>query len=250
MATADQSPRQYKGILSRWRRAEERFAAILLILYTLAVAVSVAARVVSGVDQEMAGLMFAINYGWVVASYTAGLVAALALLLLAAALIDPIFRPYAPILARISAFALSGAALFGGLGAVNGLGLAVLDLLYYGGGGGPPYQAIYLSDDGGLATYIVLEPLRALAGKVGFTFSGLALLSLGGLMALTGALPRWVGGLGLLVGALMFFIWYDDAAILHRVGGGLYLLWLAIVAGCLLFRGTANPDGEGKGNAA
>ena len=247
MATADQSPRQYKGILSRRRREAERFAAILLILYTLAVAVSVAARVVSGVDQEMAGLMFAINYGWVVASYTAGLVAAF-LTLMAAGLIGPIFGPYAPILAKISVYALLGAALFGGLGALNGLVLAVSDLLL--ARGGPPFQAIYLSDDGGLASYIVLEPMRVLAGKVGFTFSGLVLLSLGGLMVLTGTLPRWLGGLGLLVGALMFFIWYDDAAILHRIGGGLYLIWLLLVAGGLLFRGTANPDTEGKGNNA
>ena len=48
----------------------------------------------------------------------------------------------------------------------------------------------------------------------------------------------------------MFFIWYDDAAILHRIGGGLYLLWLLMIAGWLLFRGTANSKGEGKGNDA
>lgn len=244
MATANQSQRQYAGILSR--RAAERVAAILLILYIVAVAVAVAARVASGVDQETAAesvQMLAVNYGWAVAAYTAGLVAAFILTLLAA-LIGQVFRHSDPMLASISAFALLGAALFGGLGAVNGLALT---LAY---GGGLPPQAAYLAADGGMATYMALEPLRALAGKVGFTFSGLALLSLGGLMALTGALPRWIGGLGLLAGALMFFIWYDDAAVLHRVGGGLYLLWLALVAGRLLFRGTANSDGGGKGDNA
>ena len=244
MATAKQSLKQHKGILSR--RATERIAALLLILYIVAVAVAVAARVSGGVDQETAAesvMMLAVNYGWAVAGYTAGLVAAFALTVMAA-LIGQVFRYHAPTLAWVSAFALLGAAFFGGLAASNGLALA----LEYGGG--PPPQAAYLAADGGLASYIVLEPLRALAGKVGFTFSGLALLSLGGLMALTGALPRWLGALGLMVGALMFFIWYDDAAILHQVGGGLYLLWLALVAGGLLFRGTANPDGEGKGNAA
>lgn len=244
MATADQSPRQYKGIL--YRRAAERIAAILLILYILAVAVSVAARVASGVDQETAAesvRMLAVNYGWAVAAYTAGLIAALTLTLLAA-LIGQIFRPYDPTLAGISAFALLGASLFGGLAAISGLALVSTY------GGGPPAQAVYLPGDGGMAAYAALEPLRALAGKVGFTFSGLALLSLGGLMALTGALPRWLGWLGLLVGALMFFIWYDDAAILHRIGGGLYLLWLLLIAGGLLFRGTANPDIGRKGNNA
>ena len=244
MATADQSPKQYKGILSR--RAAERIAAILLVLYILAVAVAVTARVSSGVDQETAAesvRMLAVNYGWAVAAYTAGLIAALALTILAA-LIGQVFRPYEPTLAGISAFALLGAACFGGLGAISGL---VLVSAY---GDGLPAQAGYLPGDSGLATYMALEPLRALAGKVGFTFSGLALLSLGGLMALTGALPRWIGGLGLLVGALMFFIWYDDVAILHRSGGGLYLLWLLLIAGGLLFRGTANPDAEGKGNHA
>lgn len=244
MATADQPQRQYAGILSR--RAAERVAAILLILYIVAVAVAVAARVSGGVDQETAAesvMMLAVNYGWAVAAYTAGLVAAFILTILAA-LIGQVFRPCDPTLAAISAFALLGAALFGGLAAINGLALA----MEYGGESPP--QAAYLAADGGLATYMVLEPLRALAGKVGFTFSGLALLSLGGLMALTGALPRWLGGLGLLAGALMFFIWYDDAAVLHRVGGGLYLLWLALVAGRLLFPGTANFDAEGKGNNA
>lgn len=244
MAIADQSPRQYKGILSR--RAVERIAAILLILYILAVVVSVTARVSSGVDQETAAesvRMLAVNHGWAVASYTAGLVAAFTLTVLAA-LIGQVFRSHDPTLAGISAFALLGAACFGGLAAINGLALASAY------GGGLPAQAAYLPGDGGLASYIVLEPLRVLAGKVGFTFSGLALLSLGGLMALTGALPRWMGGLGLLVGALMFFIWYDDAAILHRIGGGLYLLWLLLIAGGLLFRGTANSDAEGKGNNA
>ena len=244
MATADQSPRQPKGILSRRRREAERSAAVLLILYTLAVAVSVAARVVSGVDQETAAesiLMFAVNHGWAVAAYTAGLVAALTLTLLAA-LIGQVFRPYDPTLAGISAFALLGAACFGGLAAINGLALVSAY------GGGLPPQAGYLPVDGGLATYMALAPLRALAGQVGFTFSGLALLSLGGLIALTGPLPRWIGGLGLLVGALMFFIWYDDAAILHRIGGGLYLLWLLLIAGWLLFRGTANLD-DGGNNA-
>lgn len=244
MATADQSPNQHKGILSR--RAAERIAAILLILYILAVAVAVTARVSSGVDQETAAesvLMLAVNYGWAVAAYTAGLVAALALTILAA-LIGPVFRPYDPTLAGISAFALLGAAFFGGLAAINGLALAAAY------GGGLPPQAAYLPGDGGMATYVTLAPLRALAGQVGFTFSGLALLSLGGLMALTGALPRGIGWLGILTGVLMFFIWYDDAAILHRSGGGLYLLWLLLVAGGLLFRGTANPDAEGKGNNA
>lgn len=245
MATADQSPKQHKGILSR--RAVERVSAILLVLYILAVAVAVTARVSSGVDQEMAAesvRMLAVNHGWAVAAYTAGLVAAFTLTLLAA-LIGQVFRPYDPTLAGISAFALLGAACFGGLAAINGLALVSTY------GGGLPPQAGYLpGDDGGLASYIVLEPMRVLAGKVGFTFSGLALLSLGGLMALTGALPRWIGGLGLLVGALMFFIWYDDAAILHRIGGGLYLLWLLLIAGGLLFRGTANPDTGGKGNNA
>ena len=244
MATADQSPNQPKGILSR--RAAERVAAGLLILYILAVAVSVTARVSSGVDQETAAesvRMLAVNYGWAVVSYTAGLVAALALTILAA-LIGQVFRPYDPTLAGIVAFALLGAACFGGLAAINGLALTAAY------GGGLPAQAAYLPVDGGMAAYAALEPLRALAGQVGFTFSGLALLSLGGLMALTGALPRGIGWLGILTGALMFFIWYDDAAILHRSGGGLYLLWLLLIAGGLLFRGTANPDIGGKGNNA
>ena len=240
MASVNPSPRQNTGILSR--RAAEHAAALLLLLYILAVAVSVAARVSSGVDQETAAasrLMLAANAGWAIASYTAGLIAAFTLTILAAILYR-IFRPGNPTLALITAFVLLGAAFFGGLAAVNGLALALEH------SGGPPPQSVYLSTDNGLAAYATLEPLRALAGRVSFTFAGLGLLALGGLMALTAALPRWLGWVGIISGALMFFIWYDGAATLHRLGGGLYLLWLLIVAGWLLFRGTANSDTEGN----
>jgi hypothetical protein len=40
----------------------------------------------------------------------------------------------------------------------------------------------------------------------------------------------------------MLLIWNDSAAVLHRVGGTGYLLWLLIIGGWLLVRGSQAPQ--------
>ena len=216
MASIDQSQRQRTGILSR--RAAERAAAGLLILYALIVVAAVAARVAGGADGANPVAQISANYLPYVINQSANLVAALLLTALAAVLYQ-LFRPLAANLALLTGLMLLGAAVFAGLGGIAGLTIAQ-----------------------SAESYPAIEPWRALAGKVSFTFAGLGLLALAGLIARRGTPCRWLGIWGLPVGILMFFIWYDNAALLHRLSGGLYLLWLTALAGWLLFRGTANPD--------
>ena len=220
MASSDQSQRQRTGILSR--RAAERAAAGILILYVVAVIAAVAARVASGADGANPVAQISANYLPYVINQSANLMAALILIALAAVLYQ-LFRPLAANLALLTGLMLLGAAVFAGLGGIAGLTIAQ-----------------------SAESYPAIEPWRALAGKVSFTFAGLGLLALAGLIARRRTPCRWLGLWGLPVGILMFFIWYDNAALLHRLSGGLYLLWLVALAGWLLFRGTANPDVEGN----
>lgn len=220
MATVNQSQRQRTGILSR--QAAERAAAGILILYALIVIAAVAARVASGADGANPVAQISANYLPYVINQSANLISALLLTALAAVLYQ-LFRPLSATLALLTALMLLGAAVFAGLGGIAGLTIAQ-----------------------SAENYPAIEPWRALAGKVSFTFAGLGLLALAGLIARHGTPCRWLGLWGLPVGILMFFIWYDNAALLHRLSGGLYLLWLTALAGWLLFRGTANPDLEGN----
>lgn len=218
MAIVDQSHRQPAGALSR--RTADRAAAGILILYVLTVIASVAARIASGADGANPIAQISANYLPYVINQSANLIAAFLLTALAAILYR-LFRPFSATLALPSALMLLGAAVFAALGSIAGLTIAQ-----------------------SAENYPAIEPWRALAGKVSFTFAGLSLLALAGLISWRGTPCRWLGLWGLPVGILMFFIWYPDASLLHRLSGGLYLLWLAAVAGWLLFRGTANLDVE------
>lgn len=261
------------GILSS--RGWERAAAILLLLYVLAVAISVTARVsgnpvsgnpyvrvvapepsVSGAGNSEPDLIpvgvaatpggvvvtLELSPSWYVyaASQATNLLAAFILTALAAVSYR-VFRHYEPTLALTGAFMFLGAAGFAALSGITGLAL-IREYGTHTFGWASSAEAENL-----VGIYAFLEPLRALAGRVGFTFGGLALLAFGGLIAWSGALPRWVGWLGLPTGALMFFIWYADAAALHRGGGGAYLLWLTLLAGLLFFRGCSS---RGTGGVA
>ena len=83
-----------------------------------------------------------------------------------------------------------------------------------------------------------VESARQAFGRIGFTLSALGVIALGILIAWSGTLPRWLGWLGIAAGVSMFFIWVEAATTIHRLGGAGYLLWLAIMGGWLVVRGT------------
>ncbi|PKB56945.1 MAG: hypothetical protein BZY73_05870 [SAR202 cluster bacterium Casp-Chloro-G3] len=204
----------------------------LLILYLIGVAVQVAARVASNDSQVIftdSLLMIAQNQ----ASYLTSMYASLAsnaLLVVLGAGLYAVFRRHQPDLARVGAFLLLATAVVSLVAASAGLALAALAQEFVAASGD---QATNLAS-GAQA----IELFREFAGRTGFTLTALGVLTFGGLIAWRRPLPQGLGWLGILVGVMMFFIWSDSAALLHRMGGTGYLIWLAITGGWLLFKGT------------
>ena len=236
------------------RRNIQRAAAVLLLLYVLATTVAIVARLsapgglmlitpISDAAGEPGGewARFGLDRPWYDASHGANLAGSF-LLVAAAAISYRVFRDKEPTLA------LTGASMF--LGAAFFTGAAAIFLMALGQGYYAPISSedTITARDGLHLLQALLEPLRALSGRVAFTFAALGSLAYGGLIAWNGSLPRWLGWLGLAAGLLMFFIWREEAAALHRLGGGAYLLWLTLLAGWLFFRGTpdagSTPDTE------
>ena len=221
------------------QRILERITACLFILYCILQVVSVATRVSSGADQEDALssiLMISVNHSWYLTNKIVGLAAAFVLVALAA-FSYPTFSRHSRYLGLLAAvFLLTG----GIMGLVSGLAGLALAQEY----GQPAPGAAFLTASNPETVYAALEPLRALAGRAGFTAVALALLALSSLIALVKpAKPalRWVGWLGWPVGLLMLFIWIPEATFMHRLGGVGLLVWLLLAAVWLLWNGTANP---------
>lgn len=222
-------------------RLEEVAAGVFLLFYAIAVMVSIYARmsvtwdVVTTVPVELESSLTrrGTDEVWQQITYAATLVGAF-LLAIAAALACRVFASSSPSLALTGAFMFLGASFFAGLSAL--VGLALSQGFY--GPHGP--EAILTSREGFELKEAFLEPLRSLAGNTSFTFAALGALGFGSLIALHGAVPRLLGWPGIASGFLMFFIWLEDGALLHRLGGGAYLVWLILLAATLIFRGTRN----------
>lgn len=216
-------------------RALERMAAALLVLYGIAQIVTIVTRIASGADQpDTLGSisMISANHTWYLASKIANLVAAF-LLLAAAILIFQVFRSCDRTLSLLSAVLLGTAGIFWLYSSLAGLALAEI----YGGA----VQDIALLGSGGQPfAFQAIEPVRATAGRVGFTAAALGLAALSSLFVVASPLPRWLGWAGWAIAIAMLFIWDPDAAVMHRLGGGVLLLWLLVVAGLLALKGTAH----------
>ncbi len=227
-------------------RAAERAAAVLVISYLLTQTAAIAARVASGADQETAELsvaMIRLNADWYAANQWFSLAAAFSLCALTPALYHLFSR-------RDRMLALWGAAMLWSAGMCSTLAaLTGLALTQEYGGLAAAAQTRPAGTELAMAAYASLEPLRQSAGRAAFTFAALALLAHAVLLIWHGMLPRWLGWAGAGVSLLMAFIWVESAAALHRLGGGAYLLWLTLLAGWLLFRGTrdATPPTRDEG---
>jgi hypothetical protein len=216
-------------------RNVERLTGGLMIVYMAAVAVQVAARTASTNSSSSLAESLEIltaNHGLYLTSMSAGLASSILLIFLAAGLCS-IFRARYHFLALATSFLFLAAALAWLTSAASGLALVSLAQEFVSASG---IQAESLASSAG-----AVDLVRESTGRVGFTLAGLGTLVLGGFLAWKGALPKWLGWLGVVVGILMLFIWNDSAAVLHRVGGTGYLLWLLITGGWLLVRGTRAP---------
>ena len=261
MKSGDFSHSPETGLLAP--RAVEVIAALLMALYVIAVLASIYTRLAVTDDVVITSRVVGDNGGntsfskrgtdpvWDLAPHATNIVSGF-LLVAAAAFLYRVYRGHEPALALAGSLMFLGAACFAAMAGVIGWVLAQEYQSPLGYVGVLEDKGILTSRDGLFLLESFLEPARALTGKVGFTFAALAIVAYGGLIAWSGAAPRWLGWLGVVAGLLMFFIWVEtDTAIglfftwvkvaeaLHRIGGGLYLVCLALLAGWLLIRGTS-----------
>ena len=76
---------------------------------------------------------------------------------------------------------------------------------------------------------VVVDDLRWLSGKVGFTAAGLALIVAAWFQWQVGGALRKVAPASVALGVAMQFIWLDAATIVHPIVGGLFCLWLLVI---------------------
>ena len=102
--------------------------------------------------------------------------------------------------------------------------------------------------DAVLASAGAISPLLDASIPMGATAVGLGTLGYGLLIAVTGAIPRWIGGLGILAGIVLPFGWLlyiDGELILIAFIGLLISLLFALTAGLwLIARGTTEASAQ------
>ena len=214
-------------------RAVERLTAALLVLYCIAQVITIVTRIASSADQPDAVLsiaMISANHTAYLASKVANLAAGF-LLLGASVLLYQVFSAHDRALSLVAASLLVTAAIFWTHSSLAGLALAEVY-------GKPVPETAVLTSNTEQFAFHAIEPVRAMAGRVGFTAVALGLAALGALIALAGPLPRWLGWTAWAVAIAMFFIWDPEATAMHRVGGGALLVWLLALAGLLAWKGT------------
>ena len=174
-------------------RTSERIAALLLILYSIAQIITIVARIASSTDQPDALssiAMISANHSWYIASKIANLIAAF-LLLAASVFIFQVFRPFDRTLALLTAVLLATAGIFWLHSSLAGMALAETY-------GAPLPETAVLSENVRQSAFFAIEPVRAIAGRVGFTAAALG----SGLMERPDSLRRafaplaWLGRLG------------------------------------------------------
>ena len=82
----------------------------------------------------------------------------------------------------------------------------------------------------------VIASFRWMAGKVGFTMAGLALIAESRYQWKVGGTLRLIAPISALLGAAMQLIWLDAATVVHQVTGVLFVVWLILIGG-MLFTG-------------
>ncbi len=221
-------------------RSVARLTAVAIVLYGVFQVATIVTRLMSGSDQPDAldaAAMIAANHGWYLASKISNLAAAL-FLLVAAVGICRVFRELDPFLSLAAATFLGVAAIFWMFSSM--MGLAVAEVV----GAATAAAGVLTGQSPEVVTFHALEPVRAMAGRVGFTAAALGLLPLSAIIGRWNMLPRWVrwfGWTGWVVAAAMFFIWDPGATAMHRLGGTGLLVWLLLLAGLLCWR---SPSGH------
>ena len=202
-----------------------RNAGIFLLLTALATAISVPARLAAEADLPTLEESLA-AIGSAKAAYGMGGIARMVggITLVAAAIpLRRSLRDYSPAASGIAGvlFVASGlASLASGATAVALAVTAPTDLT-------PPELVVLPEEELAFA-------IRWIAGSVGFTLAGLALVALAPVQwQMGGGVLRVAAVVAAVLGVGMLFIWLDAATVVHRITGIVFLIWL-IIAGLWL----------------
>ena len=202
------------------QKSDYRTTGIFLLLTALATAISVGARLAAEADLPTLEESLA-AIGSAKAAYgTGGAARMLGGLTLVAAAIPLLrsMRNYNPVASGAAAmlFVASGlASLASGATAVALAATAPADLK-------PPELVVLPEQE--LAFVI-----RWIAGSLGFTLAGLALVALAPVQWRMGGIPRVTAVANAMLGVAMLFIWLDAATVVHRITGIAFLFWLILV---------------------
>ncbi len=71
---------------------------------------------------------------------------------------------------------------------------------------------------------------RGLAGNIGNSLIGLALILLGPTQWRSGGMMKPLALLGTIIGVAMILVWWDAATMLHRASGAGFIIWLVVTA--------------------
>ena len=211
-----------------------RTAGVFLLLTALATAISVPARLAADADlptleESLAAIASAkLAYGTGGAARMVG-----GLTLVAAAL--PLWRS----MNTYHTVAMGAATVFLVLSGLASMvsGAAALALAVTAPTEVVPPELVVLPEEEAAFT------IRWVAGTVGFTLAGLALVALAPVHWRMGGLLRAAAVVVGVLGAAMLFIWVDAATVVHRISGIAFLIWL-ILAGVWLAAGRVKPPAD------
>ena len=85
----------------------------------------------------------------------------------------------------------------------------------------------------GAMSMVVVDNLRWIVGKVGFTAAGLALIVAAWFQWQVGGTLRKVSPASAILGVAMQLIWVDAATLAHPIVGGLFFVWLLLIGAML-----------------
>ena len=88
-----------------------------------------------------------------------------------------------------------------------------------------------------------LFAVRWIAGTIGFTLAGLALVALAPVHWRMGSILRTTAVVEAVLGVAMLFIWLDAATAVHRITGIAFLIWL-IAVGLWLLTNRVRPSAK------
>jgi hypothetical protein len=150
----------------------------------------------------------------------------------AAAGLYRVFSPRAEMPALTGAFMLVGSGFFSMISGLSGVAISQPVRLPL------EDQVSFTSLDTLHIVEGLLFPLKTMSEYISLTFSGLAAIAFGIVLAKHGEGSRWLGWLGVMVGLILLLVWLYDSPAQKNAWAAGYLAWLSLLA-CWLLAGRS-----------